>query len=120
MGQGDASGRSSTDVIVTADHPARHGRMTDAGLATSVPDARAARPMTAEGDQTDAERINLSNHQEPNPMYANFAAGTLIVLGVLIAVLGLFAAGEMVVVVTGLAAVLAGGVLGAVAARRPA
>lgn len=53
-------------------------------------------------------------------MYANFAAGTLIVLGVLIAVLGLFAAGEMVVVVVGLAAVLAGGVLGAVAARRTA
>ena len=53
-------------------------------------------------------------------MYANFAAGTLIVLGVLITVLGLFAAGEMVVVVVGLAAILAGGMLGAVAARQPA
>lgn len=52
-------------------------------------------------------------------MYANFASGTLIVLGILIAVLGLFAAGEMVVVVVGLAAVVAGGLLGAVASRRP-
>lgn len=54
-------------------------------------------------------------------MYANFASGTLIVLGVLITVLGLFAAGEMVVVVVvGLGAVLAGGLLGAVASRQPA
>ncbi|MGZ8563806.1 MAG: hypothetical protein ACXWWU_09335 [Candidatus Limnocylindria bacterium] len=57
---------------------------------------------------------------EPNPMYANFAAGTLIFLGALVTVLGLFAAGEMVVVVVGLAAVFAGGMLGAVAARRTA
>jgi hypothetical protein len=53
-------------------------------------------------------------------MYTNFAAGTLIVLGVLIAVLGLFAAGEMLVVVVGLASVLAGGMLGAVAGRQRA
>ena len=53
-------------------------------------------------------------------MYANFAAGTLIVLGVLITVLGLFAAGELVVVAVGLAAVFAGGLLGAVAGRRSA
>ena len=53
-------------------------------------------------------------------MYTNFAAGTLIALGVLIAVLGLFAAGEMLVVVVGLASVLAGGMLGAVAGRRSA
>lgn len=53
-------------------------------------------------------------------MYANFPGGTLIVLGVLITVLGLFAAGEMIIVVVGLAAVLAGGVLGAVAARQAA
>ncbi len=45
-------------------------------------------------------------------MFTNFAAGTLIVLGVLLAVLGLLAAGEMTVVVIGLASVLAGGVLG--------
>ncbi|HEX2884562.1 MAG TPA: hypothetical protein VHQ42_08305 [Candidatus Limnocylindria bacterium] len=45
-------------------------------------------------------------------MVTNFAAGTLIVLGVLLAVLGLFAAGEMVVVAIGLASVLAGGLLG--------
>jgi succinate dehydrogenase/fumarate reductase flavoprotein subunit len=64
--------------------------------------------------------VDPSNHVEPIPMYANFAAGTLIVLGVLITVLGLFAAGEMVVVVVGLAAVLAGGMLGALAARQPA
>jgi len=53
-------------------------------------------------------------------MYANFAAGTLIVLGALITVLGLFAAAEMLVVIVGLAAVLAGGMLGAVAARQTA
>ena len=69
---------------------------------------------------TDAGRIENSYPQEPISMYANFAAGTLIFLGALIAVLGLFAAGEMVVVVVGLAAVLAGGMLGAVAARRTA
>ncbi len=53
-------------------------------------------------------------------MHTNFAAGTLILLGVLITVLGLFAAGDMLIVGVGLAAVLAGGVLGAVAARTPA
>jgi uncharacterized membrane protein HdeD (DUF308 family) len=76
--------------------------------------------MTCRGEQADAGSIENSNHLEHTPMYANFAAGTLIVLGVLITVLGLFAAGEMLVVVVGLAAVLAGGMLGAVAARRPA
>lgn len=72
------------------------------------------------GEQAHAADIDNSHHLEPTPMYANFAAGTLIVLGVLITVLGLFAAGEMLVVVVGLAAVLAGGMLGAIAARRPA
>jgi hypothetical protein len=63
---------------------------------------------------------SISNAWSPYPMYANFAAGTLIVLGVLITFLGLFAAGEMLVVAVGLVAVLAGGMLGAIAARQPA
>jgi uncharacterized membrane protein len=48
-------------------------------------------------------------------MYANFASGTLIVLGAVIAVLGFLLAGELVMVVTGLAAIFAGGLLGVVA-----
>ena len=106
-------------AIVFVGGPKCHGRMTDCQPATSVPGVRAVRPMTGRGEQDHAGRID-SELVEPNPMYANFAAGTLIVLGVLITVLGLFAAGEMVVVVVGLAAVLAGGMLGAVAARQPA
>jgi hypothetical protein len=49
-------------------------------------------------------------------MYANFASGTLIVLGAVIAVLGFILAGEIVMVVIGLAAIFAGGLL-AVASR---
>jgi uncharacterized membrane protein len=45
-------------------------------------------------------------------MYANFASGTLIVLGVLLAVLGVLAAGNMIMVVIGLASILAAGLLG--------
>ena len=44
-------------------------------------------------------------------MYANFASGTLIVLGAVFAILGLILAGNMVVVVIGLASILAGGLL---------
>jgi uncharacterized membrane protein len=94
--------------------------MADDAPATFVAGRRADRPMTRLRWPGDRERIDTPNHQEPISMYANVAAGTLIVLGVLITVLGLFAAGEMVVVVVGLAAILAGGMLGAVAARQPA
>lgn len=51
-------------------------------------------------------------------MYANFASGTLIVLGAVIAVLGFLLAGELVMVVTGLAAIFAGGLLGVAARER--
>jgi hypothetical protein len=44
-------------------------------------------------------------------MYANLASATLIVLGAVIAVLGFILAGELVMVVTGLAAIFAGGLL---------
>ena len=51
-------------------------------------------------------------------MYTQFASGTLIVLGVLIAVLGLFAAGSPVLMAMGLVSVLAGGLLGLAEVRR--
>jgi hypothetical protein len=44
-------------------------------------------------------------------MLTSFAAGTLVVLGTLLTVLGLFAAGDMLVVLIGLGAVAVGGVL---------
>lgn len=51
-------------------------------------------------------------------MYANFAAGTLIVLGAVIASLGFILAGSLPTVALGLGAVAVGGVISAVA-RRP-
>jgi hypothetical protein len=45
-------------------------------------------------------------------MLTNFAAGTLIVLGVLLTVLGVFAGGSVPFTLIGLAAVAVGGVLG--------
>ena len=45
-------------------------------------------------------------------MLASFAAGTLIVLGVLLTVLGVFAGGSVPFTLIGLAAVAGGGVLG--------
>jgi uncharacterized membrane protein len=51
-------------------------------------------------------------------MYANFASATLIVLGAVIAVLGFILAGELVMVVTGLASIFAGGLLGVAARER--
>ncbi len=45
-------------------------------------------------------------------MFTNIAAGTLIVLGVLLTILGLLAAGSIAWVLVGLAAILAGGILG--------
>ena len=45
-------------------------------------------------------------------MYTNLAAGLLIVLGAVIAVLGFLLAGEMVMVVIGLGSIAAGGILG--------
>ena len=45
-------------------------------------------------------------------MLANFAAGTLIVLGVLLTVLGVFSGGSVPFTLIGLAAVAIGGVLG--------
>jgi uncharacterized membrane protein len=51
-------------------------------------------------------------------MYANFASATLIVLGAVIAVLGFILAGELVMVVTGLAAIFAGGLLSVASRER--
>lgn len=53
-------------------------------------------------------------------MYTNFASATLIVLGVLIAVLGFLLAGNLPMVVVGLSSVLAGGLLGLADRRRAA
>jgi hypothetical protein len=50
-------------------------------------------------------------------MVANFAAGTLVVLGVLIAVLGLFAGGSIVIASVGLAAIAVGGGISLLAER---
>lgn len=44
-------------------------------------------------------------------MYANFAAGTLIVLGILITVLGFLLAGSMPMVLIGLGSITMGGIL---------
>lgn len=44
-------------------------------------------------------------------MYANFAAGTLIVLGILLTLLGLLAAGSMLVVLIGLGSITMAGFL---------
>jgi len=48
----------------------------------------------------------------------NVAGTALVVLGVLIAILGLFAAGNIVIVAVGLVAVFAGGVLEVLTRRR--
>ncbi|MGH2444863.1 MAG: hypothetical protein ACRDGD_02305 [Candidatus Limnocylindria bacterium] len=45
-------------------------------------------------------------------MYTNFASATLIVLGVLIAILGFILGGSLLAVVIGLVSVAVGGVLG--------
>jgi hypothetical protein len=50
-------------------------------------------------------------------MYTNFAAGTLIVIGVVIAILGLLA-GNLVLLVIGLVSVLPGGAVGLADRRR--
>jgi hypothetical protein len=48
----------------------------------------------------------------------NLAGGTLVVLGVLIAVLGLFVAGNIAIVGVGLIAIFGGGVLEALTRRQ--
>ena len=50
-------------------------------------------------------------------MYANFAAGTLIVLGAVIAVLGFILAGSLPTVALGLGSIAVGGMLSAMAKR---
>ena len=45
-------------------------------------------------------------------MLTNFASGTLIVLGALLAVLGVFAGGSIAFTLIGLGSIAAGGVLG--------
>jgi hypothetical protein len=51
---------------------------------------------------------------------ANTAAGMLVIIGALLAVLGVFAGGEVVWTMIGLVAILAGGGLSAVASRQRA
>jgi hypothetical protein len=53
-------------------------------------------------------------------MYADFAAGTLIVLGAVIAILGFILAGSLPSVVTGMAAIAVGGLISALARRATA
>jgi hypothetical protein len=50
-------------------------------------------------------------------MFANFAAGTLIVLGAVIAILGFILAGSIAFVALGLGSVAVGGMVSAVAKR---
>jgi hypothetical protein len=54
---------------------------------------------------------------EAAPVVTSFASGALVVLGILVAVLGLFAAGNIGLTLIGLGTIFAGGVLG-VAERR--
>jgi hypothetical protein len=49
---------------------------------------------------------------EAHPMYTSFAAGTLVVLGVLITVLGFLGGGSMAWVGIGLASIFGAGLLG--------
>lgn len=58
--------------------------------------------------------------RDPAWMYTNFASATLIVLGVVIAVLGFLLAGNLAMVVIGLLSVFAGGLLGLAGTRRSA
>lgn len=53
-------------------------------------------------------------------MLANFAAGTLIVLGVLLTILGVLGGGNVTFTLIGLGSVLVGGALGLLARRRAA
>lgn len=55
---------------------------------------------------------DLATAAHARSMITSFAAGTLVVLGVLLAVLGLLAAGDMRVVLLGLGAIAVGGLLG--------
>jgi hypothetical protein len=50
-------------------------------------------------------------------MVANYAAGALVAIGIVIAVLGLFAGGSIVVAGVGLAAIAVGGLLSVLATR---
>lgn len=50
-------------------------------------------------------------------MLANIAAGTLIVLGILLTILGFFAGGNVSFTLIGLGAIVVGGILGLVARR---
>jgi hypothetical protein len=50
-------------------------------------------------------------------MYASFASGTLIVLGVILTVLGVIAGGSIAFTLIGLGAIAAGGVIGLLEAR---
>jgi uncharacterized membrane protein len=71
-----------------------------------------------------AERMVRASNQSVSgasiPMYTNFASATLIVLGVVIAILGFLLAGNLQMVVIGLLSVLAGGLLGLADRRRVA
>jgi hypothetical protein len=45
-------------------------------------------------------------------MITSFAAGALVVIGILVAALGLFAAGDVLIVLVGLGSIAVGGALG--------
>lgn len=60
---------------------------------------------------------STTTHGRHHAMYTSFAAGTLIVLGVLITVLGFLAGGRIEFVGLGLGAILAAGLLGLVERR---
>jgi hypothetical protein len=51
-------------------------------------------------------------------MITSFAAGALIVIGILLAALGLFAAGDVLLVLVGLGSIAVGGLLGLLDRRR--
>ena len=75
----------------------------------------ASPPMTRTRAPADASDVNYV--RGVSLMFANFAAGTLIVLGAVIAVLGFILGGSIPFVVVGLGAVAVGGLVSAAAKR---
>jgi hypothetical protein len=74
--------------------------------------------LAAVPSDVDDVRHQSTSHRERHAMTSNLASGALVVLGIVFAVLGLFN-GEILLTVIGLAAIVAGGLLG-LAARRTA
>jgi hypothetical protein len=83
-------------------------------------DVSVVRPMRLAPGGADGAGVESICLWSSIPMYTNFASATLIVLGVVIAVLGFLLAGNLQMVVIGLLSVLTGGLLGLADRRRVA